>query len=136
MFGPKDLGESKIWGEKRMDIAAMMAKVKAHPDFSKAGMILCHNGVVRENTREGEPVTELSIQVDHDLLSKIIDQQKAKPGIIEVLVHIEEGKPLKVGDDIMALVVAGDIRENVIETLTDTLNQIKSRATRKTQVYK
>ncbi len=119
-----------------MDIAAMMAKVKAHPDFSKAGMILCHNGVVRENTREGEPVTELSIQVDHDLLSKIIDQQKAKPGIIEVLVHIEEGKPLKVGDDIMALVVAGDIRENVIETLTDTLNQIKSRATRKTQVYK
>ncbi len=118
-----------------MDIATMMDQVKAHPDFSKAGMVLCHNGVVRENTREGRAVTGLKVQVDHERLDRIVAEQKARPGIIEILVHIEEDKSLKVGDDVMYLVVAGDIRENVIETLTDTLNLIKSQATRKTQYY-
>ena len=35
----------------------------------------------------------------------------------------------------MFLAVAGDIRERVIETLTLTLNRIKSEATSKTQVF-
>jgi molybdopterin synthase catalytic subunit len=35
----------------------------------------------------------------------------------------------------MMLVVAGDIRENVIETLTDTLNAIKSTVTSKTEYF-
>ncbi len=36
----------------------------------------------------------------------------------------------------MYLVVAGDIRETVIGTLTDTLNQIKSEVTSKKQYFK
>ncbi|WP_022664844.1 molybdenum cofactor biosynthesis protein MoaE [Desulfospira joergensenii] len=119
-----------------MDIASMLEQVKAHPDFSKAGMVLCHNGVVRENTREGDPVTGLTIQVDHELLSRIVQEQKSRPGIVEILVHIEEDKLLQVGDDVMVLIVAGDIRENVIETLAETLNLIKSQVTRKKQFFK
>lgn len=119
-----------------MDIKTLLDRVKAHPDFSKAGMVLCHNGVVRENSREGEPVTGLEIEVDHDRLAEILKEQKAKPGIIEILVEIEENKPLNVGDDVMVLIVAGDIRENVIAVLTDTLNRIKSEVTKKTQFYK
>ena len=119
-----------------MDMTTMLEQVKAHPDFSKAGMILCHNGVVREDTREGAPVTGLTIKVDHDRLAQIIQEQKASPGIVEILVHIEEDKVLTVGDDVMYLVVAGDIRERVIETLTDTLNQIKTQATTKQQFLK
>jgi len=42
---------------------------------------------------------------------------------------------LAVGDDVMFIVVAGDIRETVIKTLTDTLNQIKSEVTKKTQIF-
>jgi molybdopterin synthase catalytic subunit len=38
-----------------------------------------------------------------------------------------------VGDDIMLLVVAGDIRENVIAVLNDTLNAIKTSVTNKTE---
>ena len=57
-------------------------------------------------------------------------------GIIEILVWINEGKSLAVGDDVMYLVVAGDIRETVIGTLTDTLNQIKSEVTSKKQYFK
>ena len=39
-----------------MNINEMIAKVKAHPDYSKVGMTLIHNGVVREATREGRGV--------------------------------------------------------------------------------
>jgi molybdopterin synthase catalytic subunit len=118
-----------------MTMEQMMAKIKAHPDFSKAGMILAHNGVVRDTARDGRPVTGLEIQVDHKKLEEIVAKQRSRPGIVDIQVYIQENKPLRVGDDVMFLVVAGNIRENVINTLTDTLNQIKSRVTSKTQFF-
>ncbi len=119
-----------------MNMTTMLEQIKQHPDYHKAGMILCHNGVVRATSREGEEVTGLEIVVDHEKLAKIVSEQKKREGIIEILVHINEGKLLEVGDDVMFLVVAGNIRENVIGTLTDTLNQVKSEVTRKTQFFK
>ncbi len=118
-----------------MDINEMIEKVKAHPDYSKVGMTLIHNGVVREATREGKGVTDLEISVDHDILDKIVKDTKEREGIVEVLVHIKEGKTLSVGDDIMYLVVAGDIRENVQDALRDALDKIKQTATKKKQSY-
>ncbi len=116
-----------------MGLDNMIKKIKSHPDFSKVGMVLYHNGVVRLTTREGVEVTGLTVKVDHDILNAIIVEQKAKPGIVEVLVEIYENKPLNVGDDVMYIAVAGDIRENVIATLTETLNRVKSEATSKEQ---
>ena len=118
-----------------MNIASMLEDIKKHPDYPKAGMVLCHNGVVRATSREGDAVTGLSLTVDHKRLVQIVEQQKLTPGIVEILVHIEENKHLAVGDDVMFLVVAGDIRETVIKTLTDTLNLIKSEVTEKTQIF-
>jgi len=119
-----------------MDIQTLMDQIKQHPDFHKAGMILCHNGVVRTTSREGDEVTGLEIVVDHTRLKQIINEQKKRPGIIDILIHINEGKTLAVGDDVMFLLVAGDIRENVIATLTDTLNLVKTQVTSKTQYFK
>jgi molybdopterin synthase catalytic subunit len=119
-----------------MNIQTLLEQIKKHPDFHKAGMILCHNGVVRATSREGDEVTGLEISVDHDKLSRIITEQKKTPGIVEILIHINEGKLLKVGDDVMFLVVAGDIRETVIQTLTNTLNQVKTEVTSKKQFFK
>lgn len=113
----------------------MIQKVRQHPDFGKAGMVLCHNGVVRQTSREGENVSGLRISVDHDVLSEIIQTQKQTPGIVTIEVWINEEKDLEVGDDVMFLVVAGDIRETVIKTLSDTLNRIKTEATSKTQFF-
>ncbi|MDZ7666051.1 MAG: molybdenum cofactor biosynthesis protein MoaE [Desulfotignum sp.] len=121
--------------EEPVTLADMVAKVKAHPRFSEAGMILAHNGVVRETSRDGKPVTGLTIEVDHDRLEEILAKERARPGILDIQVYIQENKPLKVGDDVMFLVLAGNIRENVIAALTDTLNQIKADATRKTQFF-
>ena len=118
-----------------MNMETMMNQIKQHPDYHKAGMILCHNGVVRATSREGDEVTGLKVSVDHKKLDEIIKEQKKRPGIIEILIHINEDKELVVGDDVMFLVVAGNIRENVLESLTDTLNLVKTQATTKDQYF-
>ena len=119
-----------------MDILKMLNTIKRHPDYDQAGMILCHNGIVRSTSRDGRMVNGLRLCVDHETLDQIISEQKQKPGIIDIQVEIAEDKDLKVGDDVMLLVVAGDIRENVIAVLTETLNKIKSTVTDKTEFYR
>lgn len=116
-------------------LSSMVDQIKRHPKFSEAGMILGHNGVVRKASREGKLVSGLSVKVNHVRLKEIIEQQKQTKGILDILVHIHEDKRLAVGDDVMYLVVAGDIRETVLQTLTDTLNLIKSEVTDKTQYF-
>ncbi len=119
-----------------MNISHLINMVKSHTDYHKAGMILCHNGVVRRTSRDGRSVSGLRVLVDHEKLEQVIRQGKKKPGIIEILVEIAENKDLEVGEDVMALVVAGDIRENVIRVLEETLNAIKTTVTTKTEYYK
>ena len=116
-----------------MNIAAALDEIKRHPDFEKVGMILCHNGVVRATTRDGRKVKGLKVAVNHERLEKIINEQSQKPGIVHIQVKIVENRVLAVGDDIMHLIVAGDIRENVISVLKETLDAIKTRVTEKTE---
>jgi molybdopterin synthase catalytic subunit len=118
-----------------MDISKMMDAIKRHPDFDKVGMILCHNGVVRGTSRDGRGVEGLSVSVDHRKLDQIVSEQKKRPGIVDIRVEIAEDRDLTIGDDVMLLLVAGDIRENVIAVLTDTLNQIKTTVTTKTECF-
>ena len=119
-----------------MDLTRMIDSIKKHPDYHQAGMILCHNGVVRDASRDGRKVSGLTISVDNEKLRQVVETYKKKPGIVEILVEIAENKKLAVGDDVMFLVVAGDIRETVIRVLTDTLNAIKSTVTHKTEFFK
>ena len=118
-----------------MDLNALLDSVKRHPDFDKAGMVLAHNGVVRSTSRDGRKVKGLKVAVDHNKLNQIVAEQKQLAGIVDIRVEIAEDRDLAVGDDVMFLVVAGDIRENVIAVLSDTLNQIKSTVTQKTEYF-
>lgn len=115
-----------------MNLMEMIEQVKAHPDYSRVGMILCHNGVVRSTSRDGRAVTELTVRADRDRLREIVADLKGRPGIVEVLVEIREGR-LRTGDDVMYVVVAGDFRENVFSALMDAVNRIKSDVTRKVE---
>lgn len=116
-----------------MDLAKMIQEIKAHPDYKKAGMILCHNGVVRETSRDGRPVSELSVKVDRKRLEEILDETKKREGIIEALAQVREGR-LFPGDDVMLVVVAGDFRDNVFPALKDAVEAIKTEVTKKTEV--
>lgn len=118
-----------------MDINKMMQQIKNHPDFDKVGMILCHNGVVRVTSRDDRKVKGLRVVADHQKLAQILTEQKQKPGIMDIRVEIAEDRDLSVGDDVMLLLVAGDVRENVIAVLTETLNLIKSTVTKKTEYF-
>ena len=118
-----------------MNLAVLIEQIKKHPNYDNVGMILCHNGVVRGTSRDGRKVSGLKIAVDHTQLKKIIDENKKRPGIVEILVEIAENMDLSVGEDVMFLVVAGDIRDNVIMTLNDTLNAIKTTVTKKTEFF-
>jgi molybdopterin synthase catalytic subunit len=119
-----------------MNVQEMINRLKAHPDYHKAGMILCHNGIVRSTSRDGKEVTGLTVRVDHARLRSIVEERKRDPGILDILVEIQEDRKLAVGEDVMYLLVAGDIRENVIHTLQQTLDAIKSTATQKTEFFK
>ena len=115
-----------------MDLMEMIRQVKSHPDYKKAGMILCHNGVVRNTSRDGKPVSELSVKANWKRLDEILAEMKKREGIIEVLAQVQEGR-LSPGDDVMLVVVAGDFRENVFQTLRDAVEAIKSEVTNKTE---
>jgi molybdopterin synthase catalytic subunit len=75
------------------------------------------------------------VAVDHGRLQAVLDEARQTPGIVALQVEIAEDRDLVVGDDVMVLIVAGDIRENVIQTLEKTLNAIKTTVTSKTEYF-
>lgn len=118
-----------------MNMTHLIDTIKKHPDYDKAGMILCHNGIVRSTSRNGRKVTGLKVNVNLEKLKRVIEENKKKSGIVEILVEIADNQDLSIGDDVMLLVVAGDIRENVIPALRDTLDAIKTTVTQKTEFF-
>jgi molybdopterin synthase catalytic subunit len=113
-----------------VSLAKLIEEVKRRPDFIKVGMILTHTGIVRGNSRDGKPVGEIAVRADSAVLLRVVAEMKARPGIIEVLAEVRDGR-LKVGEEIMNVVVAGDIRENVFPVLMETVNRIKEEVTHK-----
>jgi molybdopterin synthase catalytic subunit len=78
-------------------------------------------------------VTELTVKADRKRLAEIVDEMKGRRGIVEVLAEVREGK-LRVGEDVMYVVVAGDLRENCFPVLEDAVNAIKRDVTKKKEV--
>lgn len=118
-----------------MMLQQLIESVKQHPRFSEAGMILCHNGVVRQTSRNGRPVQGLNVAVDFRELDAILEDARSRPGIVDVQIAIDADRDLAVGEDVMFLVVAGDVRERVIDALRAVLDAVKTRATRKTEYF-
>ena len=116
-----------------MGLMDLIGRIKARPDYDRVGMILCHNGVVRGTARDGRTVSELTVKADHARLAEILEEMRKRPGIVEVLAQINEGR-LLVGDDVMYVVVAGVLRENCFPVLEETVNAIKRDVTHKTEI--
>jgi molybdopterin synthase catalytic subunit len=118
-----------------MDAPSLMKKIMTNPRLGEAGMILTHTGIVRAYDRQGKKVHGLRVHVDRQKLEALLEEKRKDPGIIEILVNITAEKDLAVGDVVMQLLVAGDIREHVLTTLSETLEAIKTEVTSKTQYY-
>ena len=113
-----------------MNLAELVERVRKHRDFGKVGMMLCHNGVVRATSRDGSPVSEVTVRLDRKRLAEVLADIRAMPGIVEALAHVNEGT-LQVGQDVMYVVVAGDFRENVFNAMIAAVNRIKADVTSK-----
>lgn len=115
-----------------MDISKTIAGLKARADFSdKVGMILVHNGTVRGWSRNDRAtVGSLSVRVDSGHIEALRQEFLQYPGIYDIVVEAHEGL-LQPGDDLLFIVVAGDIREHVKPVLSDLLERIKSEAVSK-----
>lgn len=108
----------------------LVEKIKKEVDFRKVGMIACHNGVARGTSRSGEPAEYLDIDVDSAAWEHVLEEMRAEPGIAAVEAYLFTGRR-NVGDDVMFIAVAGDIRENVLPVLEKTLNRLKKEAVKK-----
>lgn len=117
-----------------MGLPEMLNKIKKHQDFNKVGMLLCHNGVVRGFSRDGQPVTRIKVEANFERLNELLKEMKSRPGIIDISVEIKEGD-LSIGDDIMYVVVAGDIRDNVFPVLKELVDKIKKEVTKKKEDF-
>ena len=108
----------------------LVEKIKREMDPLKVGMIACHNGIARGTSRAGELAEYLDIDVDTDVWERILQEMRAEPGIAAVEAYLFTGRR-RVGDDVMLIAVAGDIRENVLPVLEKTLNRLKKEAVKK-----
>lgn len=119
-----------------MDISQAIRELKKEPGFTdNVGMLLVHNGVVRGWSRKDHSdVTAVEITPDHAKIKEICADIEKRPGIFRALAHANGGL-MKPGDDVLFLIVAGDIRENVKPALADLLDRVKSEAIKKREVF-
>lgn len=115
-------------------IDSWIEEVKRHERSDEVGMILVHNGIVRATSKDGRAVRGMKLTYDKQKLESIINSVKAKDGIIEVKVWINQGD-LKIGDDIMKVLIAGNLRKNVIPALEELVGRIKNEVVKEQEIY-
>lgn len=121
---------------------AWMKEAKADPNAEKVGMYLIHNGVVRRTAkaqvRQGDkdtsPVTGMLFSYDKEKLEAAIAAAWHMDGIYYVRVWLNEGI-LQTSDDIMYVLIGGDIRPHVVDALQSLVGTIKSECVTETELY-
>lgn len=114
-------------------IDVWLREAKAAPEAKQCGMYLVHNGTVRQTARalvrQGAkgtaPVKGMRFDYDEEKLAQAIEAAKALPGIYCVRVWLNRGE-LELGDDIMLVLLGGDIRPHVVEALQFLVGRIKN----------
>ena len=115
------------------DIDDWICDVKAQPDSAAIGMILAHQGIVRGTSRSGELVRGMVLHGNRERLEDVLAEARTWPGVFAVRAWVNEGS-LSVGDDIMKVLVAGDIRDNVFAALQRLVSLIKSEVLSESEV--
>jgi len=110
-----------------MDINNMIEGIKLHPEYRNVGMIAGHCGIVRSFSRDGSTVTGMDVHFDDEKIREILDDIKSRPGIVEALIDTKRGR-LTAGEEFVAVLVAGDIRDHVFPALFDAVNRVKAEA--------
>ena len=118
-----------------MDITQAVAELKKKPGFKdNVGMIIIHNGVVRNWSRvDKTAVSHLEVHPDFRKIEQLRQEYLQREGIFDIVIEAHEGS-LEPGDDLLFIVVAGDLRENIKPVLSELLDRIKAEAVTKREI--
>lgn len=119
-----------------MDITKTIQELKKRPEFTEnVGMILIHNGVVRNWSRQDKAkVSAVEVSPNYEKIEALRQAYLQYPGIFDIIVEAQDGM-LQPGDDLLFIIVAGDIRENIKPVLAELLDRIKSEAVHKREIF-
>jgi len=119
-----------------MDISRAIEQLKSRSDFAdNVGMILIHNGVVRNWSRGNKTkVTALKVTPDYKKIETLRQEYLQRDGIFEIIIEAFSGTFLP-GDDLLFIIVAGDIRENIKPVLAELLDRVKAEAVTKKEIF-
>ena len=121
---------------------AWLRQAKTHESAPKIGMYLTHNGTVRQTAkaqvRDGaedtKEVTGMLFSYDQEKVDTIIADTYKMDGIYYIRVWLNEGQ-LAMGDDIMYVLIGGDIRPRVVDALHYLVGRIKNECVVETEIY-
>ena len=110
-----------------------LKEAKADESAPRCGMYLTHNGTVRELPKklvrqgidDGTKVVGMNFSYDEAGVEAARQEALQMPGIEYVRVWLNEGS-LQVGDDIMYVLIGGDIRPHVVDALQYLVGRIKN----------
>jgi len=130
--GHKEIPSMDLW----------LKEAKSGPRAANCGMYLFHNGVVRKTAKtlvrqseEGTlPVTGLLFSYDAQKVSDAVAMASRMEGIYYVRAWLNEGR-LDVGDDIMLVLVGGDIRPHVVAALQALVEELKTNCVVETELF-
>ena len=119
-----------------------LREAKADPAAADCGMFLVHNGTVRQTAkakvRQGnentDAVTGMIFRYDAEKVEQAAAAARKMDGIYYIRVWLNEGE-LSLGDDIMFVLVGGDIRPHVVDALQFLVGKIKSECVTETELY-
>lgn len=121
---------------------AWLREAKQDPNADKCGMYLTHNGIVRqtakakvrENAENTRPVAGMEFGYDEEKVDAAIKEAYKMDGIYYIKVWLNEGI-LKTGDDIMYVLIGGDIRPHVVDCLQSLVGTIKNTCVKEIEIY-
>ncbi len=120
-----------------------LREAKAAPEAPLCGMYLAHNGTVRQTARamvrggaeDTAPVTGMRFRYDAEKVARAEEEARRLPGIHYVRLWLNQGE-LSLGDDIMLVLIGGDIRPRVIEALQALVGTIKNECVVEQELYR
>ena len=129
-------------GKKSPSMDEWLREAKKDPSAKRIGMYLTHNGIVRATARalarEGDtsaaPVSGMAFSYDRERVEAAIADTYKLEGVYNVRVWLNEGE-LSVGDDIMYILIGGDIRPHTVDALQYLVGRIKTECVTETETF-
>ncbi|MCR5485851.1 MAG: molybdenum cofactor biosynthesis protein MoaE [Clostridiales bacterium] len=117
-------------------ISELLSEAKSDMNAPESGIYLIHNGVVRAIAKDDstKAVKGMILSYDREKLDEAVNKAKSAKGINYLRVFINEGD-LKIGDDIMLVLIGGDTRKNAFPVLETLLTDIKTNCVTEKELY-